>query len=199
MLIWSNLARTSMSGPCSPLQSFAGPGISSKRPDEVEWWISQRLCIRYLCRGSLDAKKIESGLNDLLSYNLTFVECRSEIGHVILEDQLHVPATRLKVLDTGNVADISDIVASSSADIAITDGLSCAHGLAARGAEGPKLKIVLRRRPLYLCFNGVMIGKNQKALSEWLDQGLKTVLAEPEFAKAEESILEEYHGIIAKL
>lgn len=137
--------------------------------------------------------------SDLLAQNLTFVVCRDEIGHELLEDQLRVPASKLKILDTSNVADIFDMVASKSADIAIADGLSCAHGLAARGAEGPKLKPVLRRRPLYLCPNGVMIGKDQKALGDWLDKGLKRLLREPEFAKAEASILEEYSGIISKL
>jgi ABC-type amino acid transport substrate-binding protein len=137
--------------------------------------------------------------SDLVDHNLIFVVCREEIGHEYLEDLLKIAKTRIKVLDTSNVADIIQLVASKSADIAIADSLSCQHGLAARGAEGPKLKPVLRRHPLYLCLNGVMIGRNQKPLGDWLDKGLKKLLAEPEYERAESSILDEYHGIISKL
>jgi len=78
----------------------------------------------------------------------------------MLEDQLKVPLEQMTIIDTSNIADIIEMVAAKKADIAIADSLSCQHSLAARGAEGPKLKPVLRRRPLYQCYNGIMIRQN---------------------------------------
>jgi ABC-type amino acid transport substrate-binding protein len=105
----------------------------------------------------------------------------------------------MTIIDTSNIADIIEMVAAKKADIAVADSLSCQHGLAARGAEGPKLKPVLRRRPLYLCANGVMIARGQEPLAEWLERGLRPLLARDDFKRAETAILEEYHGIIAKI
>jgi hypothetical protein len=42
----------------------------------------------------------------------------------------------------------------------------------------------------------VTIGGSQAALGDWLDHGLKKLLANPQLEKIENSILEEYHGII---
>jgi ABC-type amino acid transport substrate-binding protein len=96
-----------------------------------------------------------SSQSDLVALPLKFVVCRGEIGHEIIEDHLKIPEGRVTVIETSNVADIIEMVAAKKADVAIADSLSCQHGLAARGAEGPKLKPILRRRPLYLCPNGV--------------------------------------------
>lgn len=136
---------------------------------------------------------------DLLQLKLAFVVCKDEIGHELLQDALKVPLERLTIVDTSNIADIIEMVAAKKADIAIADSLSCQHGLAARGAEGPRLKPVLRRRPLYHCFNGVMIGRNQEPLAEWLEKGLKPLLARDDFRKKEATILEEYHAIVSKV
>jgi ABC-type amino acid transport substrate-binding protein len=136
---------------------------------------------------------------DLLQLKLTFVVCREEIGHELLQDALKVPLAKLTIVDTSNIADIIEMVAAKKADIAIADSLSCHHGLAARGAEGPKLKHVLRRRPLYHCFNGVMIGRNQEPLADWFEKGLKPLLARDDFRKKEDAILEEYHAIVSKV
>lgn len=136
---------------------------------------------------------------DLVALPLKFVVCRDEIGHEILEDQLKIPQKQMTIVDTSNIADIIEMIAARKADVAIADSLSCQHGLAARGAEGPKLKPILRRRPLYLCPNGVMIPKGQDPLAEWLDRGMKKLRSEPEFQKADETILEEFHGIINKM
>ena len=136
---------------------------------------------------------------DLLQLQLAFVVCREEIGHELLEDALRVPIERLTVIDTSNIADIIAMVAAKKADIAIADSLSCHHGLAARRAEGPRLKPVLRRRPLYHCFNGVMIGRNQEPFADWLEKGLKSLLARDDFRKKEATILEEYHAIVSKV
>jgi len=136
---------------------------------------------------------------DLLQLKLGFVVCREEIGHELLEDALRVPLERLTIIDTSNIADIIEMVAAKKADIAIADSLSCHHGLAARGAEGPRLKPVLRRRPLYHCFNGVMIGRNQEPFADWLEKGLKPLLAREDIRKSETTILEEYHAIVSKV
>lgn len=136
---------------------------------------------------------------DLVALPLKFVVCREEIGHEILEDQLKIPVGQMTIIDTSNIADIIEMVAAKKADVAIADGLSCQHGLAARGAEGPKLKPILRRRPLYLCPNGVMVAKGQNALAEWLDRGIKRLRDEPQFRKAEDAALEEFHGIINRM
>ena len=136
---------------------------------------------------------------DLLQYPLRFVVCCEEIGHEVLEDHLKIPRARMTIVDTSNIADIIAMVATKVADIAVADSLSCQHGLAARGAEGPKLKPVLRRRPLYFCPNGLMIARNQEPLADWLEKGLKPLLARDDFQRAEASILEEYHGIISKI
>ncbi|MDQ1590693.1 MAG: polar amino acid transport system substrate-binding protein [Pyrinomonadaceae bacterium] len=140
-----------------------------------------------------------SSQSDLVSLPLRFVVCRGEIGHEIIEDHLKIPEARVTVIDTSNVADIIEMVAAKKADVAIADSLSCQHGLAARGAEGPKLKPILRRRPLYLCPNGVMFAREQDDLADWLDTGLKALLREPEFRKTEETILEDFHGTISKI
>jgi ABC-type amino acid transport substrate-binding protein len=137
--------------------------------------------------------------SDLLQLRLAFVVCRDEIGHELLQDALRVPLERLMIIETSNIADIAEMVAAKKADIAIADSLSCCHALAARGAEGPKLKPVLRRRPLYHCFNGVMIARNQDPLADWLEKQLKTLLARDDFRKKENAILEEYHAIISKV
>ena len=136
---------------------------------------------------------------DLAAMPLKFVVCREEIGHEILEDQLRIPHKQLTIMDTSNIADIIEMVAAGRADVAIADTLSCQHGLAARGAEGPKLKPVLRRSPLYLCPNGIMLAKGQSLLADWLDRGLKKLRSQPDFQKAEETILEEFHGIVIKM
>lgn len=136
---------------------------------------------------------------DLMQHHLQFVVCKEEIGHEILEDHLRIPNSQIEIVDTSNVAKIFDLVASKAADIAIADSLSCQHGLAARGADGPQLKPVLRRHPLYLCPNGIMIPRNQSALAAWLERGIKPLLASDAFKEMDDSILEEYHGIITKL
>jgi Bacterial extracellular solute-binding proteins, family 3. len=136
---------------------------------------------------------------DLLVHPFKFVVCRDEIGHELLSDQFRVPPSHLTIIDTSNVADIIAMVAMNKADLAIADSLSCQHGLAARGAEGPKLKPVLRQRPLYLCLNGVMIAKNQPSLASWLDSTLKAALRKEKFGTAEVAILKEYGEIIGKL
>lgn len=137
--------------------------------------------------------------SDLLTLPLKFVVCKEEIGHELLEDQLRVPSSRVMIIDTSNIADIIEMVAAKKADIAIADSLSCQHGLAARGAEGPRLKPVLRRRPLYLCPNGVMIGRDQEPLANWFEKGLKSLLTRDDFKRAENSILEEFHAVISKI
>jgi ABC-type amino acid transport substrate-binding protein len=142
--------------------------------------------------------RIRSG-SDLCSHDFKFVVFRDEIGHEILENQFRIPASRLNVLDGPNIAAMFDLVVQGSADVAIADSLSCYHGLAARGAEGPKLKPVLRKAPLDLRPNGVMIARNQDALGTWLDRGLKRLLAQPRFAAVESSILKEFQGIITKM
>lgn len=136
---------------------------------------------------------------DLLHYPFRFVVCCEEIGHEVLEDHLKISQSQMTIVDTSNIADIIAMVAAKAADVAVADSLSCQHGLAARGAEGPKLKPVLRRRPLYFCPNGMMIARDQDELADWLEKGLKPLLAREDFRKAETTILDEYHGIIAKI
>jgi ABC-type amino acid transport substrate-binding protein len=140
-----------------------------------------------------------SSQSDLVALPLKFVVCRGEIGHEIVEDHLKIPEKRITVIDTCNIADIIEMVASKKADVAIADSLSCQHGLAARGAEGPELVPILLRRPLYLCPNGVMFARDQGALAEWLDKGLKLLLRQPEFRQAEDAILKNFSGIISKM
>src|SRR5262245_26885096 len=140
-----------------------------------------------------------SSQSDLVALPLRFVVCRGEIGHEIVEDHLKIPEKRITVIDSSNIADIIEMVASKKADVAIADSLSCQHGLAARGAEGPKLRPILRRHPLYLCPNGVMFAKEQDPLGKWLDKGLKAFLRQPEFRKREKEILEDFQGIISKM
>jgi ABC-type amino acid transport substrate-binding protein len=137
--------------------------------------------------------------SDLLQLPLRFVVCKEEIGHELLEDQLKVPLEKMTIIDTSNIADIIEMVAAKKADIAIADSLSCQHSLAARGAEGPRLKPVLRRRPLYQCYNGIMIKQNQKHLAEFLEKGIKPLLVRDDFRRAEAAILEEYYAIISKV
>ncbi|QDK80824.1 amino acid ABC transporter substrate-binding protein [Spirosoma sp. KCTC 42546] len=137
--------------------------------------------------------------SDLLQYPLTFVVCRGEIGHELLETSIKISPSKVTVIDTSNIADIVAFVAAKKADIAIADSLSCQHALDARGAEGPLLKPVLRRRPLYLCQNGIMLPLNQEKLSDWLDKGLKSQLKLPEFQIMENDLLEKYNGIISKI
>ncbi len=140
-----------------------------------------------------------SSQSDLMEHKLKFVVCCEEIGHEILVDHLRIPTNQVIIIDTSNIADIIDMVATKKADIAIADSLSCQHGLAARGAEGPKLKPVLRSRPIFLCQNGVMIGRNQEPLANWLNKGMRELLKSPEFKSSEQLILDEFHGIISKL
>ena len=135
---------------------------------------------------------------DLLDFPLNFVVCKEEIGHELLEDQLKVPCEKMMIIDTSNVADIIEMVASKKADIAIADSLSCRHGLDARGAGGPRLKPVLRRRPLYFCPNGMMIRRGQEPLADLLEKGIKPLLRRDDFKKAEATILEEYYRVISK-
>jgi hypothetical protein len=44
-----------------------------------------------------------------------------------------------------------------------------------------------------------MFAKEQDALADWLNRGLKALLREPEFRKMEEAILEDFHGTISKI
>jgi hypothetical protein len=44
-----------------------------------------------------------------------------------------------------------------------------------------------------------MIARNQEPLADWLEKGLKSLLARDDFRRAEAVILEEYHCIISKI
>jgi hypothetical protein len=107
------------------------------------------------------------------------------------------PSSRIKVLDTSNISDIIEIGCIEISRC--SNSPSGQRRLAVRGPEAPKLKPVLPRSPLNDCINGVMIGRNQAALGDWLDHGMKKLLATPQSEKTENSILVEYHGIISKL
>lgn len=140
-----------------------------------------------------------SSQSDLVDIPFTLVVCRDEIGHEILEDQLKIPHNRMIVIDTSNIADIVEMVSAKKADVAIADSLSCYHALAARGAEGPRLRPILRRHPIGYCPNGFMVGKNQKPLANWIETGIKTLRKEERFRRNEDAILEEFHGVIGKI
>jgi ABC-type amino acid transport substrate-binding protein len=140
-----------------------------------------------------------SSQSDLVALPLKFVVCREEIGHEILEDQLKIPSKQLTIMDTSNISDIIEMVAAKKADVAIADSVSCQHGLAGRGAEGPRLKPILRRRPLYLCPNGIMLAQGQDALSNWLDRGMKRLRDTPEFRRTEDIVLDEFNGMINRV
>ena len=102
-------------------------------------------------------------------------------------------------MDTNNVADIIEMVAAKKADVAIADSLSCHHGLAAPRTRGPKLKAILRRHILSICPNGIMLPMEQKPLADWLDRGLRELRNEERFRVMEETILDEFHGIVSKM
>lgn len=137
--------------------------------------------------------------SDLVESSLRVVVCEGEIGHEIAEDHFKIPDLRVTVIRTSNISEIIDMVATGKADVAIADSLSCQHGLAARGLEGPRLKAILRRPPLHTCPNGVMLAKGQAPLAAWLNQGLKTQLRQPEFRETEKAILKNFRDIILKL
>lgn len=140
-----------------------------------------------------------SSQSDLVSSKLKFVVCRDEIGHEILVDQLRIPEKQMLIVDTNNVSDIIDLVASGKADIAIADSLSCEIGLAARNQQKPKLRPVLRRLPLSMCPNGVMIPREQPDFSEWIDTGLKKIRQQGDFPQREVQLLSDLEGIVIKM
>ena len=130
---------------------------------------------------------------------LKFIVCKGEIGHELLEDNFEIPKTRLNIYETNNVEDIIQMVAAEKADIAIADTVSCNLGIHAHGDKSPKLKPIFRRQPLYRCYNGLMIKRDQKPLAHWLNEGLKTSLNDPEIESLENDVLEKYNGIITKV
>ncbi len=134
---------------------------------------------------------------DLRNSHARIVVGLGEIGYEIAVLDLKIPKTRLLVVETDDPIRIISMVETGEADIALVDAISCSNYL--KRKTDSNLKLIFDKNPISICSNGVMIPRNQKKLSKWINKQFHEHRMHPEIIEEENIILKEYENIINQL
>ena len=135
---------------------------------------------------------------DLQNPEVKIAVCRHEIGHEIAERILQIPSKRLLVLESPDVSRVGALVQTGTADIAIADGISCKRFVSENPNASPKLRQIFLSQPLAVCFNGVMVPRDEPDLRNAIERGFRNVTWSPELRALENDAIEDYHGVLRK-
>lgn len=107
---------------------------------------------------------------------------------------------RLQEIVTNDVSSIFAQVMSRHADVAITDGVTCADYLATNEDAQDLLMIRFKEDPLWLVPCGLMIKQEaDDSLSRWLDEQVRVSLRAPLAEAANLDLLDRYRNLLREM
>lgn len=148
-----------------------------------------------------DSTKIKTRA-DLRRADVRAIVVEGEIGAEVARTHLGMSADngRLQEIVTNDVSSIFAQVMSRHADVAITDGVTCADYLAGNEDAQDLLMIRFMEDPLWLVPCGLMIKhEDDDSLSRWLDEQVRVSLRAPLAEAANLALLDRYRNLVREM